>query len=108
MSRRTLKPFGDLGGTPALEAATARTRRVEAEPVIGPVEVGIPVPPKPGRAPSDVCDAVAALQPGQSRLFANVDPKRLYGYAKRARQRGRGSEYAVRAVEGGHRVWRVA
>lgn len=108
MSRRTLKPFGDLGGMPPLDAAVSRLRRAESEPVIGPVETGLPVPPKSGRAPSDVCDAVAALQPGQSRLFQNVDPKRLYGYAIRARQRGHGTEYAVRAVEGGHRVWRIA
>lgn len=83
-------------------------RRSVDEPVIGEIEIGLPVPPKPGRSASALYQAVAELKAGQSRLFENVEPKKLYGHARRAKEQGAGSEYAVRATDNGCRVWRLA
>jgi hypothetical protein len=77
-------------------------------PIIGAIETGIPVPPKPGRQASELYQAVAELQPGQSRLFERVDPTKLYGHAKRAKDQDKRREYAVRATDGGCRVWRLS
>jgi hypothetical protein len=101
--------YGTILTKPAVDLASVRlTRSPPPEPMIGAVEVGIPVPKKPGREASEVAAAVYALQAGQSRLFRNVDAKRLYGYAKMAKQKGLGTEYAIRTVEDGIRVWRLA
>jgi hypothetical protein len=101
--------YGTIIDKPTVDLASVRlARRSPPEPEIGAVEVGIPVPKKPGKQAGEVAAAVYALQAGQSRLFKNVDPKRLYGYAKMAKQKGLGTEYAIRAVEDGIRVWRLA
>jgi len=100
--------YGTIANKPAVDLATVRLSRNPApEFVIGEIETGIPIPPKPGKLHSGPALAVQELQPGQSRLFTNVDVKRLYGYAKTAKLKGCGQEYAVRNVEGGVRVWRV-
>jgi hypothetical protein len=101
--------FGTLPNKPAVDLATVRMARKPApEPEIGAIETGIPVPKKPGKQHSTAAAAVQELQPGQSRLFRNVDVKRLYGCAKVAKQKGFGQEYAVRMMDDGVRVWRLA
>ena len=101
--------YGTILTKPAVDLASVRlTRSSPPDPEIGAVEVGIPVPKKPGKQAGEVAAAVYALQAGQSRLFKNVDAKRLYGYAKMAKQKGLGTEYAIRTVEDGIRVWRLA
>jgi hypothetical protein len=97
------------GSRPAVKKPTV-TRAVKPMDdkaiYIGPVEKDVPVPPKPGREASEVCKAIFTLQVGESRRFANIDVKRLYGFTKRAKEKRLGKKYAVRAVVGGHRVWR--
>jgi hypothetical protein len=107
-TRRVNLLDGQVDAQPSVDLATVRMTRAPAPAaVIGPVETGIPVPPKPGRQASEVCQVITELKPGQSRFFQRVDAKRLYGYVKRAREKGFGEEYAVRAIDDGHRVWRV-
>lgn len=102
-------PFGEGIDKGAVDLASVRLTPAPAKgPIIGAIETGIPVPPKPGRSASELYQAVAELEAGQSRLFENVDPKRLYGHAKRAKEQGKGREYAVRTTDSGCRVWRLA
>jgi hypothetical protein len=101
--------FGTIADKPAVDFASVRlARRPQPEPEIGAVEVGIPLPKKPGKQASDIARSVQALQPGESRLYRNVETKRLYGHAKVAKEKGCGKEYAVRMTEDGVRVWRLA
>jgi len=101
--------YGTIIDKPAVDLASVRlTRRPAPEPEIGEIEVGIPVPKKPGKQASDLAKSVQALQAGQSRLYRNVEVKRLYGHAKVAKEKGCGSEYAVRMTDNGVRVWRLA
>jgi hypothetical protein len=90
----------------AVDLAAVRLVQPTAEVEIGAIEDGIPVPSQPGRLPSAMFNAVCELKPGQSRLF-NAKPKSLYAHAKRAKQKGFGSLYAVRTVADGTRVWRL-
>jgi hypothetical protein len=90
----------------AVDLATVRLAQAKDEVEIGAIEEGIPVPKLLGRVPSAIYTAVCELQPGQSRLF-KADAKSLYGHAKRAKLKGFGSLYAIRAVEQGARVWRI-
>ena len=108
MSNQPARRYGEIADKGAVDLASVRLRKVEPEPIIGEVEYGIPVPSKPGKAHSDASRAVQELQVGQSRLFVGIDAKRLYGYAKVARKKGFGEEYAVRMVEDGVRVWRIS
>jgi hypothetical protein len=101
--------YGTILNKPAVDLASVRlARRPAPEPEIGDIEVGIPVPKKPGKQHSLAAAAVLELKPGQSRLFRNVEVKRLYGYAKTAKNKGIGQEYAVRLTDDGVRVWRLA
>ena len=101
--------YGTIVDKPAVDFANVRlARRPAPEPEIGEIEVGIPLPKKPGKQASDLAKSVQALQAGQSRLYRNVDTKRLYGHAKVAKEKGCGSEYAVRMTDDGVRVWRLA
>ena len=101
--------FGTLSDKPAVDLSAVRFARKPApEPDIGAIETGIPVPKKPGKQHSAAAAAVQELKAGQSRLFRNVEVKRLYGYAKVAKQKGFGNEYAVRMTDDGVRVWRLA
>lgn len=101
--------YGTMTDRPAVDLATVRLTPPQAKgPVIGAIETGIPLPPRPGRQASELYQAVAELQPGQSRLFERVAPKKLYGHAKRAKEQDKAREYAVRAVGDGCRVWRLA
>jgi hypothetical protein len=103
--------FGEQVDKGPVDLATVRMTpapRAADEPVIGEIEAGVPVPPMPGRSPSILYQAVAEIKAGQSRLFANVEPKKLYGHAKRAKEKGLGSEYAVRMTDNGCRVWRLS
>ena len=91
----------------AVDLATVRLVQANENVLdIGAIEEGIPVPSQPGRLPSAMFNAVCELKPGQSRLF-NAKPKSLYAHAKRAKQKGFGSLYAVRTVADGTRVWRI-
>ena len=108
MSAQNARRFGEGIDKGAVDLASVRLRKAEPEPIIGEVEYGIPVPSKPGKAHSDASRAVQELKVGQSRLFVGIDAKRLYGYAKVAKKKGFGSEYAVRMVEDGVRVWRIS
>lgn len=108
MSNQPARRYGEIADKGAVDLASVRLRKVEPEPIIGEIEDGIPVPPKPGKAHSDASKAVQELQVGQSRLFVGIDVKRLYGYAKVARKKGFGEDYAVRMVEDGVRVWRIS
>jgi hypothetical protein len=101
--------YGTILDKPAVDLASVRLAKCpQPEPDIGDIETGIPVPKKPGRETSQIAAAVQALQVGQSRLFRNVEAKRLYGHAKVARNKGIGTEYAIRTVADGVRVWRLA
>jgi hypothetical protein len=102
--------FGSNIPKAPVDLASVRMVRPQPEPVIGPVESGIPLPPKLGKQHSAPAQAIQELQPGQSRLFQNIAVKRLYGYAKVAKQKGFGNEYAVRLdlENDGARVWRLA
>ncbi|MFO0253390.1 MAG: hypothetical protein ACK52V_04670 [Betaproteobacteria bacterium] len=103
------RAFGEGIDKGAVDLASVRlTPATPKGPVIGAIESGIPVPPKPGRSASELYEAVAELKAGQSRLFEHVEPKKLYGHAKRAKENGLGSEYAVRATDNGCRVWRIS
>ena len=107
-SRERTTLYGTILEKPLIDLASVRlANRPAPEPEIGEVETGIPVPQKPGRGAGEASLAVQALQAGQSRLFRNVDAKRLYAYAKSARVKGFGEAYAIRTVEDGIRVWRL-
>lgn len=98
-------PFGVIRNPFPVDLATVRMGEQGAE--IGPVEEGVPVPPRPGRQPGEVAQAVYALEPGQSRRFEKITGKALYHTAKVARVKGYGEEYAVRGDGEGYRVWRI-
>ena len=103
---RNARLYGEDLDKGSVDLATVRLVQAKAEVEIGAIEDGIPVPKLPGRVPSAKYLAVCELQPGQSRLF-KADSKSLYGHAKRAKLKGFGSLYAIRAVEDGTRVWRL-
>lgn len=98
-------PFGAIKNP--LPVDLARIRMSDPIPEIGPVEEGIEVPPRPGKQPGAVAQAVYALLPGQSRRFDKITGKALYHTAKVARNKGFGQEYAVREEGDGYRVWRL-
>lgn len=99
--------YGTLPSKGAVDLASVRLRNVKSEPVIGDVEVNVPIPPKPGKQASDIAKSVQSLKVGQSRLYRNVEAKRLYGHCKVAREKVSGAEYTVRMMDDGVRVWRV-
>lgn len=75
---------------------------------IGPVQVGIPIPPRPGKKASETRMAIAELQPGQSRVLRGVQAKTVYGHCKILQKLDGGAEYTTRTIADGIvRVWRV-
>lgn len=74
---------------------------------IGPVQRGIPIPPRPGKKASEARLAIAELQPGESRVLRGVNPKSIYSHCKLL-QRDCEAEYTTRTIADGIvRVWRI-
>ena len=76
---------------------------------IGPIQTGIPLPPRPGKKASEARMAIAELQPGESRVLRGVNPKSIYSHCKLlSKLDNGGTEYATRTIADGIvRVWRV-
>jgi hypothetical protein len=86
----------------------SRMVRLEDEK-IGPVQAGIPLPPRPGKRASEVRMSIAELQPGESRVLRGINPKSIYSHCKLLSKIEAGEcEYATRTIADGIvRVWRV-
>lgn len=74
---------------------------------IGPVQTGIPLPPKPGARAHAVRIAMEELDVGESRIFSGV-PSRKLVYTAATIRKVLGRSYAVRQIGDVVRVWRTA
>jgi len=73
---------------------------------IGPVQAGIPLPPKPGAKSAPVRAAIEELEVGESRLFSGVSSRKLQYTASTVRKI-LGRAFAVRQIGDVVRVWRT-
>lgn len=73
---------------------------------IGPIQSGIPLPPKPGPRSSVFRVAMEELEVGESRVFSGVASRKL-GQTAATIKKVLGYSYAVRRVGDVVRVWRV-
>lgn len=77
---------------------------------IGGVQVGIPLPAKPGGKASPERRAIEALEAGQSRTFTGYSSRTLVFHCASIRKKFPDRKFAVRSMGGGSpviRVWRV-
>lgn len=74
---------------------------------IGPIQDGIPVPPKPGARSHPVRVALEELEVGESRVFSGVSSRKLV-YTAATLRKVLGRSYAVRQIGTVVRVWRTA
>lgn len=76
-------------------------------PVIGEVQTGIPVPPRPGKQPSALRKAIAELEPGQSRVIKNVPRTSLYHHCKNLMKEFPESIWLTRTINEEQQIYRV-
>jgi len=91
------------------ERAMSTNLRLLRSEQIGPVQTGIPLPPKSsGHKPSEIRVAMEELEPGESRVFSNVTSRKLIQTAATLRK-VLGRRYSCReTADGIVRVWRVS
>ena len=72
---------------------------------VGPVEMGVPIPPKRTIEPNDKL-GLTKIPVGGSRLIKGITQERLASRAARATQ-NHGMKFTTRVMDGGVRIWRV-
>jgi hypothetical protein len=107
-TRRVNLLDGEVDDHPPVDLATVRMRKVPpAAPVIGPVEMNVPIPKPMGRYLNPIATAAMRLQPGQSFHVTGSTLKTCYASAATARKRT-GAKFATRVDGDGIRIWRTA
>jgi hypothetical protein len=73
---------------------------------VGPVESGVPIPPKKSLLKPEDKLRLSQMKVGDSRLIKGLTQQSVASRASRA-WRNHGMRFTTRAVEGGVRVWRI-